>query len=408
LRIQRITTNYPAYLQQFFAKRPELSSKSFAEQHAALMNDASTWADFWSVALAKLGYEMIDVVSNAESIQKTWARENDIEFDEKNWLFDLTTARVIAFQPDVLFFNDYNSFSASYLRHLKSVCPSIKLILGWCGAPYTDAAVFKEYDIVLSSAPELVQHFIDRGHRSILINHAFEPRILTKLDQIATRPVDFAFIGSIAKKKGFHHEREALLLRLLEETPLELWASTTPGSWRLSANVGSRQLMYDFVHAAKRFGIPESMLAVGVTGKALKWNARPSLPPPTHPRIVRAAKEPIFGLEMFAQLAHSRVTLNSHIDMSEKYASNMRLYEATGVGSCLLTDWRPNMPDLFEPDTEVVTYRTIEECIEKVNYLLGHDEERQSISRAGQKRTLRDHTFDNRAVQLDDLIRSAL
>jgi hypothetical protein len=408
LRIQRITTNYPAYLQQFFAKRPELSSKSFAEQHAALMNDASTWADFWSVALAKLGYEMIDVVSNAESIQKTWARENDIEFDEKNWLFDLTTARVIAFQPDVLFFNDYNSFSASYLRHLKSVCPSIKLILGWCGAPYTDAAVFKEYDIVLSSAPELVQHFIDRGHRSILINHAFEPRILTKLDQVGTRPVDFAFIGSIAKKKGFHHEREALLLRLLEETPLELWASTTPGSWRLSANVGSRQLMYDFVHAAKRFGIPESMLAVGVTGKALKWNARPSLPPPTHPRIVRAAKEPIFGLEMFAQLAHSRVTLNSHIDMSEKYASNMRLYEATGVGSCLLTDWRPNMPDLFEPDTEVVTYRTIEECIEKVNYLLGHDEERQSISRAGQKRTLRDHTFDNRAVQLDDLIRSAL
>jgi spore maturation protein CgeB len=407
LRILRITTNYPSYLEDFFAKRPQLGSLSFAEQHAALMADASTWADFWSAALAKRGYCASDVVANAESLQKAWAREHDIEY-ANNWVLDITTAQVIDFQPDILFVNDYVTFSASYLKHLKSVCPSIRLVLGWCGAPYRDASVFNEYDIVLSSVPELVQHFIDQGHRSFLINHAFDPRILTRIDDTSAVPVDFAFIGSITKRQGFHDEREMLLLRLLKETPLQLWVGLNQRSWLLETNVRARQLMYDFVHAAKRIGVPEPVFRIGLLGKASRWNDRPALPPPIHPKIVRAARKPVFGREMFAQLAHSRVTFNSHIDLSEKYASNMRLYEATGVGSCLLTDWRPNMPELFEPDTEVVTYRNVEECIEKVNYLLAHEDERQSIGRAGQKRTLRDHTFDNRAVQLDDLIRSQL
>lgn len=372
------------------------------------MADGCGWADFWSVAVEKLGYRMTDVVSNVESMQKAWATENGVQYAEENWVFDITTAQVVAFRPDVLFVNDYAAFSASYLRQLKTTCPSIKLVLGWCGAPYRDASVFNEYDVVLSSVPELVEHFNDQGHRSVLINHAFEPRILNRLDDTKATPVDFSFIGSIAKKQGFHHEREALLLRLLEETPLQLWVGIDQRSWLLETNVRARQLTYDVVHAAKRLGVPEPVLRIGLFGKVSRWKDRPALPQPIDPRIVRAARAAIFGLEMYAQLARSRITLNSHIDLSEKYASNMRLYEATGVGSCLLTDWRPNMPELFEPDSEVVTYRNVEECIEKVKYLLDHEDERQSIGRAGQKRTLRDHTFDNRAAQLDDLIRTTL
>jgi len=381
---------------------------SFAEQHAVLMANASGLADFWSVAFAKLGYEMIDVVSNAETMQKAWAKENGFSYTKNNWLLEITTAQALAFKPDVLFVNDHVTFSASYLKYLKSACPSIRLVLGWCGAPYRDPSVFKEYDIVLSSAPELVQHFIDEGHRSYLIRHAFDPRILSKLGHANPTPVDLAFVGTLAKKQGFHREREALLLHLLEKTPLQVWAMLAHDPYRLRANIRSRQWIYDFVHAAKRTGIPEPMLRIGLLGRALSWKGRPSLPPPFDPRLVRAARPPLFGLEMFAQLAHSRITINSHIDMSEQYASNMRLYEATGVGSCLLTDWRPNLPELFAPDTEVITYRTAEECVEKVNYLLAHEQERQSISRAGQRRTLRDHTYEHRAYELTTILQQHL
>jgi spore maturation protein CgeB len=111
---------------------------------------------------------------------------------------------------------------------------------------------------------------------------------------------------------------------------------------------------------------------------------------------------------MFQQLHDSRVALNTHIDISRRSASNMRLFEATGVGACLLTDWRENLPQLFDTDAEVVAYRDAEECVEKVNYLLAHEDERRAIAAAGQRRTLREHTFAHRAAQIDEIIREWL
>ncbi len=408
MRLQKIQTNLPVYLRQFY-ERPALKEQTYAEQLAALMENASSWADFWSVALARLGYETNEVISNAEPMQKQWARECGAAHTRDNWLFEITTAQVRAFRPDVLFVNDYTTFPASYLRHLKSQCSSIRLVIGWCGAPYKDPSVFKEFDLVLSSVPELVQDFLAKGHRCHLIHHAFEPRVLGRIDTTGEPEVDFSFVGSISKNKNFHHEREELLLRLIERTNLHIWAEVSQFSLSERVGVSARRLAFDAVRTASRLGIPKFILeATPVVRKITRWGARPSLPEPVDARIVRRAYPPLFGLEMYQQLQRSRISLNTHINLSSSYASNMRLYEATGVGSCLLTDWKANLPELFEPDAEIVTYRTADECVEKVNYLLEHEAERRSIARAGQQRTLRDHTFDKRAVRLNEIIRDAL
>jgi spore maturation protein CgeB len=86
----------------------------------------------------------------------------------------------------------------------------------------------------------------------------------------------------------------------------------------------------------------------------------------------------------------------------------MRLFEATGVGTCLLTDWTENLGELFEPEREVATFRDAKECVERIRWLLAHPEEREAIARAGQARTLRDHTYRHRAAGLDLLVRQAL
>ena len=70
MKLQRITTNYPGYLRQFYQTNLALASESYTTQHAALMSDAHGWADFWSTALMKRGYECSEVVSNAELLQK--------------------------------------------------------------------------------------------------------------------------------------------------------------------------------------------------------------------------------------------------------------------------------------------------------------------------------------------------
>ncbi len=111
---------------------------------------------------------------------------------------------------------------------------------------------------------------------------------------------------------------------------------------------------------------------------------------------------------MFRILRDSRIAVNHHIGIAGEYANNMRLFEATGVGAMLLTDEKVNLGEMFEVDREVVTYRTHEECLEKIRYYLSHDRERQAIAEAGQKRTLSDHTYRNRLAEFVELAGSDL
>jgi spore maturation protein CgeB len=111
-----------------------------------------------------------------------------------------------------------------------------------------------------------------------------------------------------------------------------------------------------------------------------------------------------FGLDYYDVLARSKIVFNRHIGCAGNDASNMRMFEATGMGACLLTDNKRNLRDLFEPGVEVVTYENIDDAIQKVEYLLAHDREREAIAKAGQRRTLEDHSFEKRVHTLAGII----
>ena len=409
MRLIRITTNYPTYIKQFYAKRPELKDKSYTIQYQTLMADCYGWADFWTHAFGKLGYEVWEPVGNAEAMQKIWAQENGVSYDEKTWLTDIVKAQVKQFQPDVVFVNDYSTYTRDFLNSLRQECPSIRLVMGWCGAPYSDATVFKAYDLVLSNIPILVTNFKENGHRSEYMCHAFEPRILDKINRGVRPTITFSFIGSIVKYKGFHNQREKLLKQLIQETELQIWSDISQPSQQEQQLLPLRQKVYDLVQTAKSITGGNSL--VNVIPKIKNYariEQRPDLSHYVDGTIAERSHSALFGLAMYQKLYESKITLNTHIDIAAKFASNMRLYEATGVGTCLLTDWQPNLHEIFEPDVEVVTYRTAEEAVEKVRYLLANDEARCKIAAAGQQRTLQNHTFDDRAQQLDKLIRRTI
>jgi glycosyltransferase involved in cell wall biosynthesis len=165
--------------------------------------------------------------------------------------------------------------------------------------------------------------------------------------------------------------------------------------------------IYDGFQLLRKAGLPESMLrTVPVVGKAAHWKLRPVRP--VNPRLKPFLKPAVFGLEMFQVLRDSKITLNIHADSSPTYASNMRLFETTGVGTCMVTDWKNNLHEMFEPDKEVIVYRNAEECVEKVKWLLDHPEKREQTAKAGMARTLKEHTFAHRAAQLDEIIKDRI
>ena len=407
MRLFKLGTYYSKYLRDFYAKRPELKNQTYAVQHESLIEDCFGSSDFWTKAFEKKGYETVDVIANAEFLQASWANENNTGFDARDWLFEIAAAQIKSFRPDVLFIADYTTFTVEFIRNVRRECPSIKLVLGWCGAAYFDVSVFREWDLTLSCIPEMVKDFNDKGIRSYHINHAFAPRILDKLDLTSEPDTDFAFIGSIVKQNRFHIERERLLIELVEKTNLQIRSETKRPSFRSRYNTAARRQIYDIVNAAQKAGIPKKFLnSLPFVRKAAKWKSPPVSDQFVDERILRRAKPPLFGIEMFQKLRDSRIVFNNHIDVSPVSASNMRLFETTGVGTCLITDWKENIMDLFKPGEEILTYRSAEECVEKVNYLLADKDTRTAIAEAGQRRTLREHTFDNRVARIDEIIRA--
>ncbi len=406
MRLIRITTNYPIYLKQFYAQNPELKEKEYKVQYQALMSDCYGWADFWTHAFGKLGYEVCEPVGNAEPMQKAWAVENGIKYDEKTWLTDIITAQVKYFKPDIVFVNDYSTYTFDFFQHLRKECSSIRLVIGWCGAPYSEGSVFKAYDMVLSNIPFLVKHFRENGHHCEHMYHAFEPRILEKLNCKSEKTISFSFIGSIVKSPSFHNQREQFLKKLVKKTDLQIWSDITQYSRKEFNRVFIKQKLYDFIQIVKNIPGTESLLNnIPKIRNIARMEKRPDLSHYIDYSVASRSNSPLFGISMYKKLYESKITLNTHIDISAQFASNMRLYEATGVGTCLLTEWQPNLHEIFEPDVEVVTYQNAEEAIEKIQYLLNHEKERYNIAKSGQQRTLQDHIFDIRANQLDILIR---
>jgi hypothetical protein len=410
-RFQKLTTIYPEYLEMFLSYHPDFKQLSYEELYNRYVETHFGWADYYPRHLKALGNETQEVFTSFETLQKAWAEEHGLRYDQRNWFNEILFAQVRAFQPDVLFLEDLYLFDSNLRKQLREVCIKRPVIIGYRGAPTEDYASLKDVDVLLTCAPHFVEYMRQAGANAALLPQAFEPAILDAVGHM-TRDLDFTFVGSVVLRDGFHMQRYALIEKLLESTGLNVWTSFD----QPESGSRSKRVLLRLVGRARRTlqnaGLDSGFFSGQGDGlkAALARTARAS--DHSHPWKNKGygAKlhEPVFGLANFRILARSRLTLNNHIDVAEDYAGNSRLFEATGMGACLITDWKRNLTEMFEPDSEVVTYKSPEECIEKVNYLLAHESERQVIAQAGQQRTLSCHTFERRSVRLDELIREAL
>ncbi len=78
------------------------------------------------------------------------------------------------------------------------------------------------------------------------------------------------------------------------------------------------------------------------------------------------------------------------------------MFEATGMGACLVTDYREENADLFIPDEEIVIYHNYDELVEKVEYLIHNPNVASEIAKKGQVKTLNTHTYKNKAKKINE------
>ena len=370
MRFLLVNFDYSDFLDWFYGRHPGLAEQPFEEQYRARMASLHNVTTFYPRHLEALGHEAWHVWVNNEPLQRAWARQHGVKLTPRRrlhfrmrrhlvpwvsyerterWRDEVLRAQIEHYKPEVLMCF-YIVLSREFLLEVK---PHLRWLVGQHAAPVPRGVDFTVYDLMISSLPNLVSHFRSLGVRSELVKWAFEPAALDSIGQ-PEQTIAVSFIGSL---QPAHAGRREWLEYLCERLPLDVWGPNLEG-----------------------------------------------LPPdsPVRPRYRGQA----WAEEMYGLLARSRISLNHHIDVAGNHANNLRLFEATGMGSLLVTDHKSDLHQMFEPGTEVVTFKDAPECVERVRYYLEHEDERAAIARAGQQRTLRDHRLKDRIAELVRAIES--
>jgi hypothetical protein len=368
MRFVILNTDYEGFLSDFYSARPGLADAPYQEQLASRAASQFGFASAYSRTLRELGHEGHDIYINNSPLQEAWAREHHLPGGEGQaawsirlrrglvpWLSRerpsrlerIVLAQLQHLRPDVVLNQAMPEVSERILRQVRGL--GALLVGQHAASPLPEDRRWRLYDLAVSSFPPTVSWFRARGVRAELHRLAFDPAVLDGLaPAVPTRPV--TFVGSLLP---IHATRIAWLERVCQRMPVEVH---TPDLQRLA----------------------------------------PSSP------IRRNARGPVWGTAMYQVLRESRITLNHHGDVLP-HANNLRLYEATGVGTMLITDRKPDLGEMFSIGSEIEAYDDADQCVALTQRYLLDESARSAVAAAGQRRTLDAHTYARRMAELVDM-----
>ena len=388
---------YPGSLDTFYLKYPDLNDLTYKEHIDFLLENTTEFIGSYNRNFNRAGLFAECIIANDTRLQNKWCIEKGIKTEDYQ---SIILSQVKSFSPDILWIEDLNYSDPGWLSDVKREVKSIRLIIAYHCSPFNKKVLdnLKGVDFLITCTPGLKTEIENLGKKSFLVYHAFDKDLLSKISEKNEFTDDFIFSGSLISGGNFHSKRIALIESIIKaDIGIGLYVNLEK-NYRIRA----KQLIYflsSFLRNLKMDNLVErhKFFDYGKT-----WVDTYS------GNLLKLKKKPVYGIDMYNLFNLSKVVLNYHIGVAGDYAGNMRMFEVTGIGSCLLTDNKKNIKDLFDPGSEIVVYDNAEDCAAKVKWLLEHESERQEIALAGQKRTLAVHTVENRCISIIDIINSEL
>ena len=227
----------------------------------------------------------------------------------------------------------------------------------------------KHHDMFFTMAQGLVEPFRAAGVENVeWLPEGTEPSVF-EYDGISdtdrrTFTCDVALVGKLESDNPAYMERWKLVKRIVdEEIDFKWWGP------RINRKIGTFVL-----------GLLLSKVSRAYGGRFV-WNQ-------TYAKAVRLSK--IFLAR--DAYPHIRLSLSG------------RAFTAVGLGAFYLTFPTDGIEEMFEPGVEIVTFDSPDDMIDKIRYYLEHDDERDTIAAAGQKRVLAEHTYQKRFERMFDII----
>ena len=311
------------------------------------------------------------IVYNSKEIQLIWLKKNNIKnINNLKNNEDFFNQQIEHIKPEVIFFNNFNSLPNRSYIELKEKYSFIKLLITWDGI-LGNAEKLKVFDIILSPLHYLTKYYNSNSIRAYYMPLAYQNFLKNTIED--KKIYDVSFVGSINLFKSGHFRRLEFLYRLSKKNKIKMFL----------ANMGFYRIVISLFRCLIKFDFNSAFYLIILKLKSSK---------------------PKLGIEMLRAIKLSKISLNFHIDVAKNEAANLRMYEVTGSGSCLLTDYKDNINEIFIDGEEIMTFKNVDECSRKIDFLLSNNKILKKISTQGQRRTLSDHSFKNRSEDLVEII----
>ncbi|MGB5982124.1 MAG: glycosyltransferase [Nonlabens sp.] len=251
------------------------------------------------------------------------------------------------FKPDVIFARSQPLPSKFWKKFRKKA-----LIVARLSARMPHNWHPEDFDIIYTDQPDFKTFFDLHGVKTIINDQGFDQRVYNEI-QKREKKHNLTFIGGLGTQN--FKKRTEFINEIAKKVDFKWW-----GYWW---NFGSDGRTFEDFEALKK-----------------------------------TFQGPTSGLEMYQHCSDSRICLNDYVDTSNGIGFNQRMFEIMGVGGFMLTREAPNFEKDF-PKGIFATYKNIDDCLDKIQYYLKADKEREEIAAAGHKFISENYDYSRIALE---------
>lgn len=413
------------------SKLYNLKEKSFDEIIDVYKKENILLPGSWSSEMQKRGFQTLEVLYPDLCSQLKWIHENNFKSEyinnqEADQFFQILKYQVKTFKPNIIFIyaGACLYFPPSRIKILKELrkIQDCKFICYWGDElkekNHTYSSFFKFYDLFFTSNSIYTQIFQNNNYKNAYtLGNCFEPNIEVK--NINQKKYNLSFSGVSGYGYDDHIKRYENLIQIIKKSDIKIWAYEPRNNFYIKKLI---------VQILENFPVKMTSILFGLVTKLFSINDKKLK---TAKRLIHSNR--ISGLDFYSPnyfeknrslkkifpsrvkksftstkdyynlILRSNFCLNLHRDEIAD-VGNIRSFEVTGLGSCLISDRGKYMNEFFDTDSEIIGFNTLDDFFDKYKFALNNPKIASQIAENGKKRTLRDHTTSNRCDRFVEIL----
>jgi len=334
MKIYQCIHKYPPHISLFEKKYGVTDDMDFETLKRLVISDGYASAYILAPALEGSTEEVFYTLWDYDRLQHLWAKEHGLK--TRN-LDEIKLAQIEEFNPDV-FYNMSAFCDGDFVRKLRGGrCKNVY----WNGIIESTPRTYPEYDGQLSLHRPYVKYWQAMGLAACELQPGI-PSSWLRANRV-DRNVDALFYGQY--EGAMFATRNRLVEQLLH------YKSRTDRDIRCHLQCTCRRLTIFKVPGLPwtRVRLPQFMVEKRV--------------------VAKYALPPLYGESLYDAIESTKIVINAYTDNNIDFKSNMRLFEAIGLGAFLISE-AGQYPDGFEPGVDFYTYKSPDELFTQIEKVL--------------------------------------